>query len=314
MSKRYAVPHQAGRVAIVTGATSGLGLETARRLARAGATVVLAVRSAERGAAVRDRITAEVPGARVDVEVLDLASMRSVADFVERWDRAGRSLDVLVNNAGVMALPRREVTVDGFETQMQVNYLAAFALTAGLLPALRLSSAARVVMLSSLAARVGRLDAASVRGERRYDPWLVYGTSKLADLVFARELDRRARLAGWPLTAVAAHPGITHTNLGRAGRESAGRRLPQRLIGGISAAVMGAPRLSQQADRGAEPILYAATSPHVIGGGFYGPDGFLELHGGPEPARVPARARDQAAAGRLWAISEQLTGARFPVD
>jgi NAD(P)-dependent dehydrogenase (short-subunit alcohol dehydrogenase family) len=237
------------------------------------------------------------PGTHVRFELLDLASLRSVEGFAERMVAAGRPLDILVNNAGVMSLPKRGETADGFETQFGVNYLGHFALTLRLLPVLRAAAAARVVALSSLYARQGVIDFDDPQGRRRYRPGRQYGQSKLAMLMFAIELDRRA---GPRLMSNAAHPGFARTALIANGP---GTRSPVNVASTLLKAVA-----SHSAAEGALPTLFAATAEAATGGGYYGPSGAFELKGPPKPALIPDRAKDQAVAERLWRMSEALTG------
>src|SRR6267154_4881443 len=206
------IPSQLGRTAVVTGATGGLGYETALALAKAGAEIILTGRDNAKGHSAIDKISRELTDARVSYQHLDLASLASIADFAQRMG-ARPSLDLLINNAGVMALPRRQVTADGFEMQLGTNHLGHFALTARLLPLLRLASAPRVVSVSSLAHRTGSIDFGDLQGERHYSPWKAYGQSKLACLMFALELQRRSDAAGWKVTSIASHPGFARTNL-----------------------------------------------------------------------------------------------------
>ena len=313
-STTYDVPDQRGRRAIVTGANSGLGYEIARRLAEAGAEVVLAVRDPAKGEDARRSIAADHPGALLTVAEIDVASLASVARFAGEMTEAGRPIDLLINNAGIMAVPGRHLTPDGFELQFATDYLGAFALTARLLPLLRESESPRVLTMSSLAAWMGPIDFANLQGERSYSAWRAYGQAKLADLLFVRELDRRSRDGGWGVMAVSAHPGLTRTNLGQSGPGDDQRSPLKTITQAITSQLMRLPIGSQQPERGAEPALFAATSPAAIGGGFYGPDGLLELTGGPKPARVPRTARDAAVAKRLWDVSEELTGVAFPVS
>ena len=298
------IPSQAGRTALVTGANSGLGYETALVLARKGAEVVLAVRDHGRGLEAADRIRREVPRARLSVEPLDLASLDSVRGFAERW--GARPVHLLVANAGVMAVPVRQLTPDGFELQFATNFLGHFALAGRLLPNLR-AAAARVVSLSSLAHLAGRIELADLGGERGYKPWKAYGQSKLAMLMWARELQRRSEAEGWGVTAVAAHPGYARTGLQAAG-PNLGKRAPA-LARGLMKAVE--PLVSQSAAAGALPVLRAATEPAAGGGSYWGPAGFMELTGPPAPAKVGARARDVAVARKLWEAAERLAGVRY---
>ncbi len=301
------VPDLAGSLAIVTGANSGIGLETTRRLAQAGAEVVLAVRNPERGQRALADVSASAPSASVSVELLDLGSLDSVAAFAERMVRRGQPVHRLINNAGVMAVPTRHTTADGFELQLGSNYLGHFALTGRLLPLLRQAAAPRVISLSSGVAHFGVIDFADLQAERHYSSWRAYAQSKLAMLLFALELQRRSARAGWGIQSLAAHPGSTRTNL-----QTSGPNLGRPRTGaGRAGLVMSLPGFGQEASRGVLPTIYAATSPHAAGGEYYGPNGFLELVGMPAPARLPKRARDEGVAERLWAVSEQLTGVSF---
>ncbi|SEG07269.1 NAD(P)-dependent dehydrogenase, short-chain alcohol dehydrogenase family [Thermomonospora echinospora] len=291
------IPDLTERRAIVTGANSGIGYHTALELARHGAAVVLACRSAERGGAALERIRAELPDADVTLAALDLADLASVRDFAA--GHGARPLDVLVNNAGVMAIPRR-ATADGFEMQFGTNHLGHFALTGLLLPALLAAPAARVVTVTSALAWAGRMNFDDLNGERRYRRWQAYGQSKLANLLFAKELDRR--IAG--LTSLAAHPGYAATNLQTAGPRMAGDRLGERIM-------TMANRLVAQSDAaGALPSLYAATAPDARGGACYGPRGFQQ-RGLPTRVRTPPAAGDRETARRLWEASERLTGVTY---
>jgi NAD(P)-dependent dehydrogenase (short-subunit alcohol dehydrogenase family) len=283
-----------GKTAIVTGANSGIGYHTALELGRAGAAVVVACRDPQRGQEALDRLRAAVPAADFRLEALDLASLASVRAFATRFLERGVALDLLVNNAGIMANPTRDLTADGFEAQFGTNHLGHFALTGLLLPALRKSAAARVVTISSGAAYFGRIKLDDLQSERRYIPFVTYAQSKLANLLFMLELGRRAP---W-LTSVAAHPGATYTNLQKHG--GAGMRLSMKLI-------------AQTADRGALPSLYAAAG-EVQSGEFYGPRHLFNMQGPPVEVRLPKRARDTAMAAALWQRSEQLTGVRFDLD
>lgn len=298
------IPAQAGRTAVVTGATSGIGYEAALALAGAGARVVLASRNAEKGAEMLARIRAAYPAAEVSFEPLDLASLASVEACAERIAGTTPRLDLLVNNAGVMAIPTRHETVDGFEMQLGANYLGHFALTLRLLPRLLAASAPRVVTLSSLAHRSGRIDFDDLQARQRYRPWTAYCQSKLATLMFGLELERRARAARWPLMSNAAHPGFARTGLQSAG-PSMGRNSPSMME--LLGKLLG-PFIAQSAAAGALPTLYAATSPDAEGGMLYGPDGFYETKGSPQRAKIVEAAFDRDAWRRLWEVSERLTG------
>lgn len=296
------IPPLTGRLAVVTG-TGGLGYEAALALAKAGARVVLAGRNPDKGKASINAILAQAPGADVRFDMLNLASLASVAAFATKLDDRETQLDLLINNAGVMVPPQRQTTADGFELQLGTNHLGHFALTAGLLPLLRRASAARVVTLSSIAARGGRIDFADLQAVRTYRPMQAYRQSKLACLMFARELQRRSMAGGWGVTSIAAHPGIARTDLFRNGPGEASM---------IARATSVMWFLFQPVWQGALPILYAATSPQAQAGGYYGPDALGETRGYPSPAAVPPAALDQAIATRLWSASEALTGVSFP--
>lgn len=297
------IPDQAGRTAVVTGANSGLGLVTARELARAGARVVVACRNTDKGAAAAKSIEAAAPGAAVEVEALDLASLESVRGFAERFRAGQEGLDLLINNAGVMASPRR-LTEDGFELQLGTNHLGHFALTGLLIPAMEGRQEARVVTLSSGAHRTGRIAFENLKGERRYMRWRAYGQSKLANLLFALELDRRLRAAGSSARSLAAHPGYAATNL-----QSAAPPLLDRLVMTVTNRL-----IAQSAEMGALPVLYAATYPGLEGGTYVGPDGIGEQRGYPKPVGMSRAARDEAVAKRLWDVSEELTGVHFDLS
>lgn len=297
------IPSQAGRLAIVTGANTGLGYETALALAGAGAEVIVAARNSDKGHAAVARILAAHPGAKVRLELLDLARLADVAVFARRIAARYESLELLVNNAGLMTPPRRQVTPDGFEMQFGVNYLAHYALTARLLPLLRRGDQPRVVSLSSGAHTMGQIRLDDLNLSHGYRAWLGYSQSKLATLMFALELDRRSHTGGWGIMSNAAHPGLARTDIfaGRPWNGSALARVTQAL----------SPLMSQSAAQGALPQLYAATSPDAVGGGYYGPSGLFELTGSPKVARVASKARDLTVARRLWEVSETLTGVGF---
>ena len=300
MAAQAEIPSQLGRSAVVTGATGGLGYETALALGQ-GRRGGRADRPRRPEGSVGDREDQpRSAGAKVSYERLDLASLASIADFAQRM-HARQSLDLLINNAGVMALPRRQTTADGFEMQFGTNYLGHFALTARLMPLLRRASGPRVVNVSSLAHRTGFIDFDDLQGARVYSPWKAYGQSKLAMLMFALELQRRSDAAGWNLTSNAAHPGFARTGLFASG--------PGGLLS--LATDFAAPFFGHSAADGARPILFAATSPKARPGAYYGPGGIGELRGAPAPALIMPQARDAAAAARLWDVSEKLTGTSF---
>ncbi|GAT34068.1 NADP-dependent 3-hydroxy acid dehydrogenase YdfG [Terrimicrobium sacchariphilum] len=296
------IPSQAGRTAVVTGA-GGIGYEIARALAGAGAEVIIASRNAERGEAAIAALRREMPRAAVRFELLDLASLRSVADFSARLLAGRARLDLLVNNAAVMNPPTRQVTEDGYEVQFGANYLGHFALTLWLMPLLAAGNTARVVTLSSIAARQGRIAFGDLQSERSYRPMKAYSQSKLACLMFALELQRRSEAGCWGVTSLAAHPGVARTNLIY---NTSG---PRSLFGLMRTALWF---LFQPAPAGALPALYAATSPDAAGGAYYGPAGLAELRGEPASAMIPAPALDVETSARLWEISERLSGAFIP--
>ena len=302
------IPDLAGKVAVVTGATSGLGLETTRALAGRGAHVVLATRNVDKTARVMAHVREETPAASLEHLPLDLADLRSVEDAAATLAERHGHLDRLVNNAGVMAPPYR-TTVQGFELQFGLNHLGHFAFTTRLLPLLRATPGARVVSVSSGAHRMGRINFDDLNSERGYQRWRAYGQSKLANLLFTLELQRRFEEAGDHAIAVAAHPGWAATELQTTGPT---------MDGGLRAAVtgvfsrLGNTLLAQNAKGGALPILYASTAPGVTGMSYWGPTGPGEMRGGVGPADRTRRALDPETARRLWDVSEQLTGVVTP--
>lgn len=306
------VPDLSGKLAVVTGSNSGLGFGLARRLSAAGADVVMAIRNRAKGEAAIDEIRATVPNAKLTIKTLDLSALATVAALGEQLNADGRPLDILINNAGVMTPPERDTTADGFELQFGSNHLGHFALTAQLLPLLRAAKGARVVSLSSLAARYGHIHFDDPQFEKSYSPMSSYGQSKLAVLMFARELDRRSREANWGILSNAAHPGLTKTNLQVSG-PSHGRARPSMMEQFYKLSWRLTPFLWQEIDEGILPALYAAAAPQAKGGAFYGPHGIYEAAGGGvTAAKVPARARADADSQRLWELSEQLTGISYP--
>lgn len=305
------MPGQAGRRALITGGNSGIGFFTALELARKGATVVLGCRDAGRGELAAGRIREQVPGAAVEVLGLDLASLRSVREASETELARGTGLDLLINNAGVMAPKKRLESEDGFELQFGTNVLGHFALTALLMPALARAAAARmerprVVTIASIAHKRGRLAFEDLQSTKGYNPMGAYAQTKLADLMFAFELERRLQRASEPLSrvmSVAAHPGVANTNLFQVGEFSALERTIRRWAG----VAIGTFLNTEQ--QGAVPTLFAATAAEVQAGGYYGPTGWHEMRGGDAGnAEVAPQARDSAAAARLWSECERLTG------
>jgi NAD(P)-dependent dehydrogenase (short-subunit alcohol dehydrogenase family) len=303
----YTVPDQTGRLAVVTGANSGTGQEATRRLAAAGARVVMAVRTVAKGEQARAGILAQHPDARLEVRRVDLADLASVGEFADGLLADGTAVDLLINNAGVMAPPARMSTGDGFELQFGSNYLGPFALTVRLLPLVLAARSPRVVTMSSGMANYGRIRFDDLQWERRrYRPNLSYAQSKLADLMLTQHLAALADQQGWNLMSTAAHPGFTRTNLQTAGA-SLGRDKPKR-------APYNSLRIlpSQDVGPGTEPLLYAATSADAVNGGYYGPGGRFGLVGPTTTVRPPRRATDAAVAARLWAEAERLTGVALP--
>jgi NAD(P)-dependent dehydrogenase (short-subunit alcohol dehydrogenase family) len=302
------VPDLTGRRAVVTGASDGIGLGLATRLAQAGADLVLPVRDPVKGEAAVARIRSAVPGAVVALRDLDLASLDSVAALSDTLNAEGRPVDILVNNAGVMSPATRHTTADGLELQFGTNHIGHMALVGRILPLL-VAGQARVTTMSSSAARTGKIDWADLQSERKYSPIRSYGTSKLANLMFGLELDRRSRANGWGVVSNVAHPGTTLTNLYVSG-PNLGRKRPAHLQA-IMKRLAGWGLFVQNVDAGLLPALYAATSPQAQGGRFYGPDGLGQFTGAPTELTVYRAARDQAAAARLWDVSERLTGVEF---
>jgi NAD(P)-dependent dehydrogenase (short-subunit alcohol dehydrogenase family) len=297
------IPPLTGKTAVITGATGGLGYETALALAGAGANVVLTGRNDAKGRDALQAIRRQFPNAEIAYDTLDLANLASVAEFASRYAAAHASLDLLVNNAGVMALPQRQVTSDGFEMQLGTNYLGHYALTAHLLPSLRQGRQPRVVNLSSLAHRSGAINFGDLQSAKSYSSWKAYCQSKLAMLMFALELQRRSDAAGWGLMSNAAHPGFARTDPIANGPGASG------LLWHVSRLLQ--PYVSQSAAEGALPTLFAATSPEAKAGGYYGPNGFYEMKGPPVPAKIMPQAKDAGAAARLWDVSAALTGVSF---
>lgn len=296
------VPDLSGRLHVVTGANSGLGLAMAHWLAAHGGSVVLACRSAANADKTRQDILRVTPKAELHAMTLDVSSLQSVRAFAEVMQRRFTTLDVLINNAGIMATPRA-LSADGFEMQFATNHVGHFALTGLLLPMMRDRRGSRVVAVASIAARSGRIDFDDPMGERHYDPWQAYNQSKLANLMFALELQRRLKRAGAETWALAAHPGASTTNL----FSTPGGFLTKRVISPLLRRL-----LFQPAERGALPILFAATSRDAEPGAYYGPTGFQEMKGEPGHAAIPRQAQDETATARLWRLSEQLTGVTYP--
>ena len=300
------IPLQSGKIAVVTGANSGLGFYTSRALALKGAKVIMACRSLERGEVARRRIMAE--GAIVVPEVwqLDLANLESVRHFARKYTESGNRLDLLINNAGLMAIPYHR-TADGFEMQFGVNHLGHFALTALLWSHLTKAGQARVVQVSSLAHYIGKIRFEDLHWEKGYKKWGAYGMSKLANLLFVFELGNRLTEAGGRVTAAAAHPGYADTELQAKGARMKGSKLGAGSFNLVNRLV------AQSAEKGALPSLYAATVGEVEQGAYFGPGGLLKLRGWPAPDTPSPSLVNSEVAGKLWKVSEELTGTKFSI-
>jgi len=302
------MPAMDGETVVVTGANSGLGFEATKAFAEAGATVVMACRSEQRGEDAATEIRRTVRGGNLEVRSCDLADLDSVAGFADALRDDADGIDVLCNNAGVMAIPRRE-TADGVEMQLGVNHLGHFALTGHLLPELRASEGeSRVVTQSSQAHTAGEMDFSDLQSERDYGKWAAYGRSKLANLLFAYELQRRLAERDAEILSVACHPGYADTDLQFRGPREMGSSVRMGIMKAANA-VFG-----QSARRGALPMLYAATSDDVIGGEYIGPSGFMRMRGAPEFQQSNAASKDEGDAERLWTVSEELTGVSYDFE
>lgn len=299
------IPDQTGRIAIVTGANSGTGFAACQALAAKGATVVMACRSKSRGQESLDRIKSAQPNARVELRSLDLADLASVRSFAQGFIDSHPHLDLLLNNAGIMGLPQAR-TQDGFELQFGTNHLGHFVLTSLLLDRLKSTSGSRVVTMTSLMHAQGKIDLDDLNFERRkYDKWKAYSQSKLANILFGLELQRRLHSKGLKPQSLVAHPGVADTNLIVGEARAKGSAALAKLSGFIGGIV------GQPADRAALPMLFAATDPAAEGGRHYGPDGFKEMRGYPTEARSSRAAQDAQLAEALWRASEQLTGVSY---
>jgi NAD(P)-dependent dehydrogenase (short-subunit alcohol dehydrogenase family) len=301
----------AGKRVLITGANSGIGFHAALKLARKGAHVILAVRNRQRGEDALARLDADSPGNSAELALLDLASLASVRSFAEKELAQRRPIHILINNAGVMAPPKRLETTDGFELQFGTNVLGHFALTALLMPALQLAATEspdrpRIVTIASIAHKRGRLNFDDLQCIKSYAPMRAYQQSKLGDLIFAFELDRRLRAANSTVMSIAAHPGVADTNLFQTGDHAPLETAARKLLGHVISIV-----LNTDAE-GALPTLYAATSPEAEDGGYYGPQGFQEMRGEEVvKAKIAPQAVDIAAAARLWQVCKDLTGINF---
>jgi NAD(P)-dependent dehydrogenase (short-subunit alcohol dehydrogenase family) len=299
------MPDQTGKIAIVTGANSGLGYESAQALIRRGAHVVIACRNQTKAAEAYAQLEACAPETSLDSIPLDLGSLDSVRAFAETFTAQYDRLDILLNNAGVMAPPRGE-TADGFEMQFGTNHLGHFALTGRLMPLLLATPGSRVVTVSSMAHLNGRIDFNDLQHAQSYSRYEAYSQSKLANVLFGRELQRRLSAAGAETISVIAHPGLSNTNLQHTTAEASGSRFE----GGLYNFLLNT--LGQSAEMGSLPQLYAATMPDVQGGDFFGPDGFY-IRGNPTTIKGSSASKDRETAERLWRMSEELTGVGYPL-
>ena len=302
----YRVPNQEGKLAIVTGSNSGTGKEAARRLAGAGANVIMAVRNLDKGEAARSELLAQNAEAQLEVRRLDLADLSSVRAFADQLIADNNPIDILLNNGGVMAPPKRAESTDGFELQFATNFLGHYVLTLRLLPLILTAAGPSVTTMSSVAAQFGRIRFKDLQSEHHYIPYRAYAQSKLADLLFAQQLARIANERNWDLMSNAAHPGLTRTNLLNArlnvGKDTQKTSIQTRL----------AP--SQSVEQGVEPMLYAATSPDAISGAYYGPRGLFALAGATTLVKAPRSARKPQTAERLWVVAEELSGESLPAE
>ncbi len=300
------IPDLSDKTIVVTGANSGIGYHAALQFAARGADTILACRDLRKASAAAELITQAQPHAKVETMELDLASLASIKDFAAAFRPNRQRLDVLCNNAGVMALPKR-TTADGFEMHIGTNHLGHFALTGQLLSSLLETPSSRVVTVSSIFHRPGRINFDDLQSERSYQKWIAYAQSKLANLLFTYELQRRLTAGGAATISVACHPGYSSTNLQTAGARMVGSSLQERIWGGINSI------FAQAADMGALPTLFAATDPSVEGGDYVGPGGFAESWGNPVKVQSNARSHDEELAKKLWAVSEDLTGVVYAI-
>lgn len=300
------IPSQSGKRVIITGANSGIGYCAAYRLARKGAHVILACRDRQKGEAALASLNTEAPGSSFELAILDLASLASVHEFAARELAQNQPLDLLINNAGVMAPPRRLETADGFELQFGTNVLGHFALTGWLLPSLERAEHPRIVTIASIAHKRGRINLDDLQSTKSYGPMRSYQQSKLANLMLALELDRRLRARSSRVASIAAHPGVAHTPLFSKADYAPLEKSARKLLGEAIEIFLNT------ADDGALPTLYAATSPDATSGGYYGPQGFQEMRGETVgPAKIAPQALDTAVATRLWNRCEELVGVHY---
>lgn len=305
------IPDLSGKRVLVTGGASGIGFEAARALAEHGADVIIADRNEQAGKAAPDRIRQTAPNAKVEYRMLDLSSLKAVKEFGAAFVAEGKPLDVLINNAGIQPISERRVSADGFELTFAIGHLGHFTLTALLFPLLKATPGARIVTVSSLVHAQGKFDWNDLQMERGYSSQRPYNQTKLANLLFARELHKKLNAAGIKIKSIAVHPGVAQTSIG-ANRKQLGKfGFGDHVVSAILSLVF--PYLGQPAAAGALPTMYAAASPDAEGGRFYGPTGFGEMKGPPGPAQIKAPGRDVKAAEKLWAVTEELTGVKFDV-
>ncbi|MFD2522987.1 SDR family oxidoreductase [Emticicia soli] len=296
------IPQRNEGLALITGSTEGVGYEDALALLLAGWSVIIMGRNSQKGAEAIAKIKQVNPTAKVSFEKIDLANLSSIKDFASKMVSKGQAINLLINNAGVMTPPKRLETANGFELQFGTNHLGHFALTAQLLPLLRKAKDARVVTVSSIANRSGKINFADLQSKLSYTPGVAYAQSKLANLMFAFELQRQSDINGWGIQSLAAHPGVSRTNLliTGAGRWS---------FSGMMRTFL--PFLFQSPAQGALPTLFAATSPDATGGSYYGPNKLSETRGYPSLSKIPAQAEDENVAAKLWEVSQQLADVKF---
>jgi len=296
------IPQRNSGLAVITGSTEGIGYEDALALSSAGWNVIMMGRNTRKGAESMAKIHQINPKAKVSFEKIDLADLSSIKAFASRMISKGQAIDLLINNAGVMTPPKRLETADGFELQFGTNHIGHFALTAQLLPLLRKSPDARVVTVSSIANTAGTINFDDLQSKSSYVPMKAYGQAKLANLMFALELQRQSEKQGWGITSLASHPGVSRTNLliTGSGRWS---------VAGIARTFL--PFLFQPSAQGALPTLYAATSPDAKGGAYYGPNKMGETRGFPAIAKIPAQALDVNVSLKLWEVSQALAKVEF---
>ena len=290
-----------GKLAVITGANGGIGFHTAMNLAKNGYKVILACRDSAKAAGAMRTIAVELKNAQVEYSLLNLASLSSIEKFAERLTAAGKPLDLLVNNAAVMAIPTRMLSEDGYEMQFATNHLGHFALTARLMPLLLASQNARVVTVSSIAHRYGKLNLDDLQGEKSYEGWSAYGSTKLQNLLFTYELARRASAQKLPLMSIAAHPGVSKTNILNSGPRM-GRKVLRTYVSDLFAAIW-----AQSESDGALPIIHACTDPHVKNSEYFGPDGFMQISGKPVRVESTAASHNEESARKLWEKSEELS-------